>query len=228
MREGWRIAGLVVRIVLLLALLGGALVVALSLSPSPRTLPEFRAALAAGRVSSVEYRTSTPEQETGEIYELTWSEGPLIWHRIDRTPVGDGQRSYTVERLGRDAAAVARVDRKTGTSSRGLIRWPFEVPPRLGLGWVGLAWGLTFLIMLGSTPRLGNRWAWFWMFTAGQIGALAFLLLEPRPLWYRRGRRPRPTRRLGGGTGCLMSILLSVVAVAAAMGVGELARRVLG
>ncbi|MFG1827745.1 hypothetical protein ACGFIJ_35160 [Microbispora bryophytorum] len=66
--------------------------------------------------------------------------------------------------------------------------------------------------MIGTDrPRLGNRWAWFWLFTVGEVGAMLFLLLEPRPLW--RGLEPQnPVRnRMGGGGGCVLALCLSLV-----------------
>ncbi|MEV7908301.1 hypothetical protein [Streptomyces anulatus] len=240
--RGWWIAGIAVRVALLLILLWGALVVVLSMSPTPRTLPEFRASLAAGRISAVSYRV-TPGGRGGEVYEyqvpprkdggevsgLKWSEGPLRWHRLDRLPLFGASGVYTLDRLRDDTAAstVRAVQETDSSPGWWYARWPFDVPALLGLWWVGAAWAATFLIMIGSTPRLGNRWAWFWMFGVGQVGAIAFLLLEPRPLWYRHGRRPPPRRRLEGGLGCLTSIVLSVAATAAAVAVGELVNAVL-
>ncbi|GAA4224183.1 hypothetical protein FHR32_002917 [Streptosporangium album] len=225
-RDGWRILGLVVRVVLLLALLWGALVAVLSSSPSPRTPGEFRAAVAAGRISSIGYRTVGEE-----LYRLRWAEGPLIWHETSTVPIGDGPQIYSMAEFQKDVAGIPeRVSRLDGTDdSRGILPgWPFRAPTLGGIQWIGAAWFLSFLIMLGSVPRLGNRWAWFWLFTVGQIGAIVFLLLEPRPLWYGAGRRPAPRGRLTGGQGCLASIGLGFLSAAAAAGVGWLAGLVLG
>ncbi|ACZ91920.1 hypothetical protein [Streptosporangium roseum] len=227
-KDGWRIAGLVVRIALLLILLSGALVTALSFAPSQRTLGEFRAAVAAGRVSAITYRTGG---EKRQLYELRWSEGPLAWHGIGTVPVRDGPRSYTVAEFTRDIAGVsADVTQLRGHSGDGGIipDWPFQMPVRGWAVWTGVAWSVTSLIMLASVPRLGNRWAWFWLFTVGQVGAIVFLLLEPRPLWSGAGERPVPRGRLTGAQGCLVSIGLGLLAVAGATGVGRLAGLVLG
>ncbi|MFJ2028037.1 hypothetical protein [Streptosporangium sp. NPDC087985] len=226
-RDGWRIAGLVVRAVLLLILLSGALIVALRSTPSTRTMAEFHAAVAADRVSSVEYRA-----QGEELHYLCWSEGPLAWHEIRTVSTSDGMRPYTVEELRREISGIPpdRVNwMDDGRASRGIFPdWPFETYNLGGVPVVGIAWWLAFLIMLGSVPRLGNRWAWFWLFTVGQVGALVFLLLEPRPLWHRTDRRPVPRERLTGGQGCLMSIGLAFLAAFAAAGVGWLASQVLG
>jgi hypothetical protein len=48
----------------------------------------------------------------------------------------------------------------------------------------GAVWLLTLVHMLAQGGhRVANRWAWFWMFTIGQVGALLYLLREPTPLW---------------------------------------------
>jgi hypothetical protein len=68
--------------------------------------------------------------------------------------------------------------------------------------------------MLGTgRHRYANRWAWFWLFTVGQVGAVLYLILEPRPIW-RPASRTAPTGRspMGGGSGFLLSILLSITA----------------
>ncbi|MFI6795059.1 hypothetical protein [Streptosporangium canum] len=227
-KDGWRIAGLVVRIALLLILLSGALVAGLSFFPSSRTLGEFRAAVAADRVSAVTYRAGGERQE---LYQVRWAEGPLVWHEIDTVPVRDGPRSYTVAEFTRDIAGgsadVIRLDGRSGDGGI-LPGWPFQVPLSGWVIWTGAAWWVTALIMLASVPRLGNRWAWFWLFTVGQIGAIVFLLLEPRPLWSGAGERPAPRGRLDGGQGCLASIGLGLLSAAAAAGVGRLAGLVLG
>ncbi|MEU6737704.1 hypothetical protein [Streptosporangium sandarakinum] len=225
-RDGRRIAGLTVRIVLLAVLLAGALVAALSSAPTARTRAEFRAAVAAGRVSAVLYRP-----HDGLVQEVEWSEGPLVWHRIEDLPAPGGGPGYTttefwaeISRVPLDAVSLFgdRSDR-----SGFLPDWPFRVLRYGGVPWVAFAWGIAFLIMLGSTPRLGSRWAWIWLFTVGQVGAIGFLLLEPRPLWYRADRQPAPVVRMSGGQGCLMSVGLAIIAVFAAMGVGLLARLLL-
>ncbi|MGW0067441.1 hypothetical protein ACWDUI_08235 [Streptosporangium sandarakinum] len=226
MRSGWRIAGLAVRIVLLTVLLAGALVAALSSAPTARTRAELRAAVAAGRVSAVLYR-----RHDGLIQEVRWSEGPLVWHQVEDPPVHRDRPGYTAaefwaEISGVPLKAVSSLGDRSDPSGL-LPDWPFRVLRYGGVPWVAFAWGIAFLIMLGSTPRLGSRWAWIWLFTVGQVGAIGFLLLEPRPLWYRADRWPAPVVRVSGGQGCLMSVGLAIAAVFAAMGVGLLARLLL-
>ncbi|MBG0814799.1 hypothetical protein [Planomonospora sp. ID82291] len=225
-RTPWWAVGLAVRIALLALLLWGVLVSALRASPAERTLEDFRAAAGAGRVTHVDYR-----EQDGDVYRLAWAEGPLAWREVQGLPVGDGPAVYPVARLHRDLGAdrPRLAEPEHDPDADGFFPdWPFAVPGD-GLGrWVGVAWVAAFLIMLGSTPRLGNRWAWFWLFTVGQLGALLFLLLEPRPIWFGPEREPAPRKRWDGGTGCLLSIGLALAAVAAAVALGRLAGLVLG
>jgi hypothetical protein len=78
------------------------------------------------------------------------------------------------------------------------------------VGWlVKVAWIATFVIMIGTArPRLGNRWAWFWLFTVGDIGAILFLFFEPRAVWRGLGPQGPASGRMAGGQGCLMAICL--------------------
>ncbi|MFF0573134.1 hypothetical protein [Streptosporangium saharense] len=256
-RRGWWIAGTVIRVVLLLILLFGGLLVVTAMAPTPRTLPDFQSALKAGRVSVVVYRMSQPDVfgpvepppmdepppvtdtppenlvvprgKPGEVRGLTWAEGPLVWHRIIPGPIRDGKDVYTFARLSADTApsGVRVTEEITANQTLWYAAWPFEIPSLLGMWWIGAAWVLTLLIMLGSTPWLANRWAWFWLFGVGQLGAIAFLILEPRPLWYRYDRRPRQRGRIWGGLGCLMSVATSLVAGGIALALGALLSRVL-
>ncbi len=216
-----------VRIVLLLVLLGGAVLVSATFRPSIRTLDQFRFALSAGEVDRVTWRG-----DGGEIWLLTWSESPLVWHEVQSHGLRDAKGPYTVKRLNADASrnpvspSIVQIDDRRGGSFA--PSWPFRFPGGTNLWWLATAWILTFLLMLGSRPRLGNRWAWFWLFTVGEIGALLYLVLEPRVLWQGPGAGPAHSKPMTGGTGCLASILLAIVSLGAALGIGELVRMLLG
>ncbi|WP_329087891.1 hypothetical protein [Streptosporangium sp. NBC_01469] len=223
-RRGWRIVGLTIRAVLLIVLIFGVLITVLNRAPLPETRAEFRAAAAADRISLVEY-----DEQDGAIRYVRWAEGPLTWRELDAETFGAAPPPYTMADLksdmGRSGAKV------TELSDSGEIRlgpqWVLEMPAPVGGDWLLAAWVLTFLIMLGSTPRLGNRWAWFWILGAGWIGAILFLLLEPRPFWFEAGRTPAPRGRLGGGRGFLLGILLALLSTALTLAVGYLLNLVL-
>jgi hypothetical protein len=65
---------------------------------------------------------------------------------------------------------------------------------------VGLLW-----LVGGPQPRLATRWAWFWLAWNVPLLWLAFVVLEPVPLWRRRAVPGRP-RRLGGGWAFVLGI----------------------
>jgi hypothetical protein len=73
-----------------------------------------------------------------------------------------------------------------------------------------------FVLMLANGgARVGNRWFWFWMFSAhasgvSLAGQILYLLLERRPLW---ARHPRPVPlkpRYGGVAGFILTIPLAI------------------
>ncbi|MEU8382237.1 hypothetical protein [Streptosporangium sp. NPDC048865] len=224
-RRGWRIAGLTVRTLLLIVLVFGVLIAVLHRAPLPGTRAEFRAAAAADRVSLVEY-----DEREGVIRHVRWVEGPLTWRELDAEALGAAPPLRTVADLrgdlGRSGAEVTELsDAREIPLGSG---WTLELPVLVGGEWPIAAWALTFLIMLGSTPRLGNRWAWFWILGAGWIGAILFLLLEPRPLWFEAGRVPAPRERLGGGRGFVLGMVLGLLSALLTQVAGYLLNLALG
>ncbi|WP_157594502.1 hypothetical protein [Streptosporangium amethystogenes] len=218
-RHGWRILGLTIRTVLLLVLIFGGLVAALSLTPRPGTRAELRAAAAADRVSLLEY-----DEQAGAIQRIRWAQGTLIWREIGPEALLAKQPAYTRADLRGDLGRSRIRATEPDDSDRVELvpSWVGKVPAAVGGVWVIGAWVLAFLIMLGSTPRLGNRWAWLWLFTVGQTGALLFLLLEPRPLWFEAGRRPAPRERLGGVRGFLLAIGVGLLSAGLTLSAGAL------
>ncbi|MFC0864038.1 hypothetical protein ACFHYQ_17215 [Sphaerimonospora cavernae] len=214
MREPYRIVGLWVRVILLVVLLWGGLVTVLSETPRDRAVADFQAALRTGRVTYVIYKG-----DNSHLNGLRWSTSPLLWYRLTDPwnltyTKHDLQRELSTELPNTARAGPVVRDVSAHNNRTGLFPgWPFRVPvPHLS--WtVRFAWIVTFLIMLGTArPRIGNRWAWFWLFTVGQIGAVMFLFSEPRPLSYGlEPQRSAHTGQMGGGQGCAMAIGLSFV-----------------
>ena len=221
--------GFVVRLLLLLPLLWGVLITSATLTPSPRTVEQFRSAVVTGEVDRVSYRAV----DSGELVALVWSESPLIWHEVNGS-ISDSERPYTTDRLKADVgralvqpSMLQEPPRVPAENNWIFPDWPFSLRGGPNLWWIAAAWAVTFVVMLASTPRLANRWAWFWMFTIGQIGALLFLILEPRPLWKGAGEGLPRLRQVDGSGGCIWSIVLSFVSVIVAVGVGQLVKLVL-
>ncbi|MFC4533015.1 hypothetical protein [Sphaerisporangium dianthi] len=217
------------RVLLLVVMLWDVLMSALTVDPPIRPTAEFRAALRTGEVTY-----AIVEESEGALRDLRWSTGALAWHRAGLSLPGDG---YAQAELRKDLGAVRvlpPIDWRDTTARRNNLipRWPFDIPVPYG-GWLpGAAWVLTFLVMLGTPrPRLGNRWAWFWVFTVGQVGAIMFVALEPRPLWRAIAEDRPASSRMAGGQGCAFSILVGFASGIAFFGVGdavEMIRRITG
>ncbi|WP_440070617.1 hypothetical protein [Streptosporangium sp. OZ121] len=224
-RRGWRIVGITIRSVLLLCLTFGVLVFTLSITPLQGTRAELRAAAAADRVSFVEHDGyDGGDGQNGAISRVLWAQGPLLWREFRPQPPAEGSPAYVWAELRKDLGqSRARVVERDHSGGTGWIpAWVADMPGPVGGPWLMGGWILAFLIMLGSTPRLGNRWAWLWLFTVGQTGALLFLLLEPRPLWFAAGRRPAPRERLSGGWGFLTAIGLGLLSFGLLVAAGYL------
>ena len=73
------------------------------------------------------------------------------------------------------------------------------------------------MIVGGPDPRLATRWAWFWLVAYAWPAALTYLLLEPTAAW-RRDPVAAPRRRLTGGWGFLLGVLLGTPLLALVTG----------
>lgn len=217
MRVPFRIAGLWIRVVLLVILLWGAFLTVLSTFPRESTAAEFQAALRADQVTCVIVFNGDPVR-------LRWSTGPLLWYQVDRVRDADRLRHDLAREFEAADQRLLVIWRWAGNHDNPRYpSWPFQVPFPGGPWIVGIAWVAALLIMLGADPpRWGNRWAWFWVFWVGEVGAILFLLLEPRSLWYGlepQNPVPRPMR---GGQGCVLSICLNFVGAGlAAVGISR-------
>ncbi|WP_285777736.1 hypothetical protein [Microtetraspora sp. NBRC 13810] len=220
--------GFGVRVLLLAVLAWGVLVTGASSVPFSRTVEQFRGAVVAGQVDRVSYDVG----DSGEVVALVWSQSPLTWYQVEGW-VADSVGTYTEARLRADLDRVPARPSVVREARRGdfggiLPDWPFRYPGGSSLWWIAAAWVAAFVLMLGSTPRLANRWAWFWMFTVGQVGALLFLVLEPRPLWRGPGEGVTRANRVDGSRGCGYAFLLGIVSVLVPLGVGWLLGPLLG
>ncbi|KAA9376549.1 hypothetical protein F5972_24450 [Microbispora cellulosiformans] len=216
MRVPFRIAGLWIRVVLLVILLWGAFLTVLSTFPRESTAAEFEAALRADQVTSVIVINGGP-------LRLRWSVGPLLWYEVDRGTDAARVRRDLARETETGDQRVSVVWRWAGDQNNSRSPWAFQVPFP-GAPWiVGAAWLVTLLTMLGAgQPRWGNRWAWFWLFWVGGVGAILFLLLEPRSLWYGLEPQNPIPRPLRGGQGCVLSICLNLVGAGlAAVGISR-------
>ncbi|WP_238009875.1 hypothetical protein KZZ52_14910 [Dactylosporangium sp. AC04546] len=204
----WITAG--VRLVVLLVLLAGGGSVVLAAFPDERSEQDLVADLDAGRVTHLEY-----QRDSGVV---NWSVDGWRWRQARLAPhpptinmsAADPNLQWLQQRIEASGDDVTLNVRVAGQREW----WPSRVMWSPLQGLTVLAWAGTFVLML-ATPRhrYGNRWAWFWLFTIGQVGAPLYLLLETRPLWRDRAWSARtPANPVSGGVGCLWSILLPIAA----------------
>ncbi|GAA1278852.1 hypothetical protein Psi02_60880 [Planotetraspora silvatica] len=201
LRTEVRIAAVVVRVILLAVLLWGSLVAVLSALPRERSAEDFHARWDAGQITYLAYRTDWSTSEP--MLDLRWSTGPLAWHH---TQVPETWRELQ-GRLSSPIKVIAERRKSGEDDGRWLMAvWPFKMSD-IGAGpLVPIAWFVTLLVMLGTDRhRLGNRWAWLWLFTLGQFGACFYLVFEPRPLWWGLEDRRPATGRIGGLQGLVFA-----------------------
>jgi hypothetical protein len=198
--------GRAVRAIAIVVLLLAAATVLLSLSPAWASADAFTGDLAGGRVDYVEY-----DQQSRTIY---WVTDEVRWHAADVPAplVPGGSDGY--QRSGQEQAWVEQQIAVSGhpvamayVDNNGLREWIVKVP-WAPLRYAAVAvWLLTLVHLLATGGhRVANRWAWFWMFTIGQVGALLYLLREPVPLWRAElpDNEPAPIR---GGVGFVYAVL---------------------
>lgn len=220
---------LAVRSIALVVLALGFIATAAAAQPRMVDYDEFARALDHGAVTSVQFDGSRSNERTIQL--ATWSAGPFDWRR---GPIVDRPSTLSEVSTRLDDRGV-RIDDDSGDSP---LSWAFRIPTWFGT-LVATTWLLTFIVMLGSRPRWGNRWAWFWMFVIGQIGVLLYLLIEPSMLGRREVAAPPPEAsdgstttardpRVSGERGCWYSILAAVGTAFLAAGIGWAVNRVIG
>jgi hypothetical protein len=226
LRNGWRWGdrwSLVVRLLLLLVLAAGVVCAAGALRQPYRQEDDLLADLAAGRVSYVMYERTS--------HQVHWVNGWWSWKQAslvtweDAPGASSGSRSpdqsaedWLYRRIKASPRRVT-LEVRSGQES-GLADWLHMIRWQPLRSAVILAWWLTFLLMLSRrTHQYANRWAWFWLFTLGQVGAVLYLVMEPRLMW----RPPSPSAAdrapIRGGAGCGWSLLLSIAISLAGAGI---------
>jgi hypothetical protein len=210
------------RLSLLLVLVAGMTSAILAMNPPMRPTEELTADVRAGRVTYLEYNF--------ESNEIRWATGWWRWRTTIADPTwatndpATGNRNPDDRALqwlrGQVAASghPVTVQMSVGNNSRW---WPVQIVWQPLQVLAMIAWLGTFgLMLLTSAHRYANRWAWFWLFTIGQVGALLYVVLEPRPIWKPSSAAVPPGRTpAGGGTGCLWSFLLSIAVPMLMLGV---------
>jgi hypothetical protein len=179
------------------------------------------------RIRSGSTSTVLTDQATTNQVRVLWQTGLFSWTEAWYQPAtattGSGDpgsaQASTRQQLVDELTAVADQSGHTVTVTDATGHWVLllnagELTLGAPLGKITVAlWIVLFARML--LTRYANRWAWFWMFTIGQIGALLYLWSEPEPLLMPLGRSPvrvRAHQPAAGGTGCLLSIASTLLA----------------
>ncbi|MGB6038227.1 MAG: hypothetical protein WBG39_00080 [Gordonia sp. (in: high G+C Gram-positive bacteria)] len=205
-------ARLVARVVALLILVTGCAATVVAAQPRTADYPEFARALDSGSVDSVVFDES--DGTVSDTWIGAWSTGLFQWRRgpIVADPVSKSQAMQSLRNRGVEISE---------NSDQVPNNWAFRSSAWFGMA-LTLAWLGTFVAMLASRPRWGNRWAWFWMFTVGQVGVLLYLLIEPASLWKKSAVSPcvdaatvsggesTPDTRVHGWRGLLYAVFLAL------------------
>ncbi|WP_460364513.1 hypothetical protein [Actinocorallia lasiicapitis] len=181
------------------------------------------------RVKVIEYDYSGDDQDYN--LDLRWSTGPFSWwerheggdagppsdEMVETFPEFAGPQGWDFENtLRRETAGQNIKISPYGFDEPGGMWWASPLPG--GYRYLSaLAWLSTlcmFGVMLSTRDhRYANRWAWLWMFMSSPLGMLGYLWLEKRPL--PPPLAPRADAPIGGWTGFLYSIGLSITFTAA-------------
>jgi len=212
-------------LVVLRLVLAALVLLALAAAPFERaqhvSLAELYAAVGTGEVDEVQVIGELlPAGISGSSgLEMRWRQGttPYVTEVLQTTPGADlsdyTRKERQVERTSDDVVVELRSrdhDVRVVTES-----WTGRISSRTVLGrgmpsWFGLMLLTVDLLTLGLViggpePARATRWAWFWLIW-NPVGALAFLLLSgPVPGL----PAPRSPRRLTGGWGLLLALLLA-------------------
>lgn len=213
--RGWLVARLAVLVLVL-----GLIATVAAVGRAPGELDQLSGALSAHQLGELTVvGNGLPSNATGcATQQVVWRERGLLRSvhlLVQRGDVG-GCSIGTTEALDpaiTDAAVWVRrldsgvtIQREPWPSANGVIgRW--TVPSALvsAFVFVGLAW--LYLLVAGPEPWRATRWAWFWL-GGSLVGAVAFLLVSgPTP----GIPAPRPRRRLTGGRGLLLAVVLAAM-----------------
>lgn len=191
----------VVAALVLASLVSGAL------APRERNLSDLLWEVQEGMASSVTLTTLDGDADAQGV--AVWRFGPLTsWTRYE-VQAGDD----VPDDLDMISGILEMAPGKVRLTEQAGLQPPVSsLVPLATLG----PFAALVLLITGPQPRRATKWAWFWIGLVVPPLALAFVLLEPVPLWSREGRPRRAAPRLTGGRALLYALVLSFVAQLAA------------
>ncbi len=177
-------------------------------SLTQRPLSDLQTALRQGHVQSLVLQVPPPHSVgsgAGALWSTGWwSPRHISSLRFDDTGHDD---------LAAIRAAIASSPRHVQLRLTAVGQ---SLPLDSGLNWAGLLSTLsllmTVLLWVRQPPRAATRWAWFWLSVCLPLSVIAFLVLEPAPLWQRRASSGRWRPLLTGGWALLLGLILTATA----------------
>jgi len=195
---------LVLRVLIAVGLVvGGAQIAA---RPVQKSVSELMDALALGQVQTLTIERLPADSQGAGTFRVAWT-----------GTVRPGYASYQFSNMNGqprvDEGAAILAAAASSPSPVGVeVRYDSFGPlgnPGVTVVWLALASLVALgLLIAGRQPRLATKWAWFWLATAMTPLWLAFVVLEPVPMW---SDQPQPLvrRRLTGGWAFLLSLVLA-------------------
>ncbi len=176
-----------------------------------RTASELQTALRQGQVHSVVLQVPPPNS-------VGWGAG-VLWSTDWWAPRHISSLNFA--RTGPDEVAAVRaaiVSSPRHVQLR-LLSFGQPLPLQSGLNWPVLISTLSVLMIVilwaRQPPRAATRWAWFWLSVCLPLSVIAYLVVEPVPLWrVSSASTGRRRRRLNGGWALLLGLLLARTAEA--------------
>lgn len=174
--------------------------------PVERSVAHLLAELSEGNVTSVAMDRPGEGLEGSWMLRVNWTQDSGRDGYATYTysyPSNPPQQNEGTQILAAIEASPAPVD---VTVNEGVMA-------RTGVTWQpagAVALMALMVIIFGPQPRLATKWAWFWTVSAMPPLWLAFLALEPVPIWRRRAMAPR-LERFTGGWAFLLAIALGAI-----------------
>ncbi|TNC17126.1 hypothetical protein FHE66_12185 [Georgenia sp. 311] len=195
------VVGLVVRVAVGIGLVLGW--VQLASMPVFASVEDLVADLERGAVTRVTLERPTVDAGASGLFEVVWDRSGRpgrASYLYESTSVGSGpvivvdeaDRIRAAAELSPSSVEIVEVDALRSESG---TTWRLH----------GIAWlGTLLVLVVGPRPRLATTWAWFWFMYLLPPVAVAFLVLEPVPLWRRDAAARTPL--LTGGWALLLAL----------------------
>lgn len=173
--------------------------------PAERNIDHLLVNLSDGNVESMTIERPTPDVQGQLQLRVDWTQ----------SSGRDGYAHYPFDSLGDeqvdDGALILQAAAGSPVPVDVTVIEGMSERPAMTLNLLGLASiAIVLVLIAGPQTRLATKWAWFWLGGAVPVLWLAYLALEPVPLWRREPMLPSGSRITGGWAFLLALVLDSV------------------